>query len=123
MKLLSFFSALLFLAFSGVQLNDPDGIYWFIGYLILAILSVANGLGKVKPMINLVALVALVVGAISYGPGFYEFLTNQDGIAFSQGMQNDFPYIEEAREFGGLLISCLMVLLMWRGSVKAQATS
>lgn len=123
MKLLSFFSALLFLAFSGVQLNDPDGIYWFLGYLILAILAVANGLGKVKPVINLVALVALVAGAMSYAPGFYEFLTNEDGIAFSQGMQNDFPYIEEAREFGGLVISSLLVFLMWRGSGKNQATS
>lgn len=123
MKLLSFFFALLFLAFSGVQLNDPDGIYWFGGYLVLAVLSVANGLGKVKPTWNLVALVALIGGLLFYAPGFYEFLTNEDGIAFSQGMQNDYPYIEEAREFGGLVISSLLVLLMWRGSVKSQITS
>lgn len=123
MKLLSFFFALLFLAFSGVQLNDPDGIYWFLGYLVLAILAVANGFGKVKPVINLVALVALVGGLLFYAPGFYEFLTNEDGIAFSQGMQNDFPYIEEAREFGGLVISSLGVFLMWRGSLREQTTS
>ncbi len=122
MKLFSFVFALLFLAFSAVQLNDPDGTYWFIGYLGLAILSVANGLGKVKPTWNMIALVAIVAGMLFYAPGFYEFLTNQDGIAFSQGMQNDFPYIEEAREFGGLLISGICLLVMWRGS-KANRTT
>lgn len=123
MKLLSFVFALLFLAFSGVQLNDPDGIYWFIGYLGLAILSVANGLGKVKPTWNLIVLMALAAGMLFYAPGFYQFLTNQDGISFSQGMQNDFPYIEEAREFGGLLISGICVFVMWRGTVKGLSTS
>lgn len=123
MKFLAFVFALLFLAFSGVQLNDPDGIYWFLGYLVLAILSVTNGLGKAKPTWNLIALVALVAGVLFYVPGFYEFLTNQDGIAFSQGMQNDYPYIEEAREFGGLMISSLGMLLMWRASVKSQTSA
>lgn len=123
MKLLPFIFALLFLASSGVQLNDPDGVYWFIGYLVLAILSVANGLGKVKPTWNLIALISVVSVLIFYASGLYEFLTNEDGIGFSEGMQNDYPYIEEAREFGGLFISGLCVFLMWRISRKNQVTS
>lgn len=123
MKFLPFVFALLFLASSAVQLNDPDGIYWFLGYLVLAIISVANGLGKVNPTWNLIVLSVLGAGVLFYAPGFYEFLTNQDGIAFSQGMQNDYPYIEEAREFGGLLIASICMLLMWRWSAKNQASA
>lgn len=123
MKILSFFFALLFVACAVVQLNDPDGIYWVVGYLLLAVFSVASGLGKIKSSWHLIVVALLGIGLVYYGPGCYQFLTNDDGIAFSQGMQNNYPYIEEAREFGGLLISTILVLVMWRGAKLRETTS
>ncbi|MEM9986888.1 MAG: hypothetical protein AAF804_17480, partial [Bacteroidota bacterium] len=83
-------SALFVLAFLGKRLT------W-----------VAWGLGMV-----------LLAGMVIYGQGAWEFFTNEDGIGLSQGMQNDYPYIEQAREFGGLAISLLAVLglgFYWNG--------
>ena len=113
MRVTGFVFTAIFLAFTAVQYNDPDSVGWMVFYLLLAGLSLGTALGKVKPQLLVVAMVALAFGMGNYYEGAVEFFTNNDGIAFSQGMQNDFPYIEEAREFGGLTISFLGILGLW----------
>ncbi len=119
MRIFGFIFTAIFFSFAAVQYNDPDKWGWILFYLLLAGLSFGTALGKTKPSWLVMAMLALAFGMGNYFEGAAEFLTNGDGIAFSQGMQNDFPYIEEAREFGGLTISFLGMLGLWWLSVKA----
>lgn len=105
--------ALLFALFAFFQWNDPDSLPWILLYLSVAALFFAAFLGKRLTAVTLILGGIMLLGMLFYLPGAFEFLTNDDGIAFSQGMQNDYPYIEEAREFGGLTIAFLAVLGLW----------
>ena len=120
MKILGHIYTAIFLAFTAVQYNDPDGILWMGFYLMFAALSFAAARGRAQSNWLLAGSVVLLAGALWYAPGAFQFLTNQDGIAFSQGMQNDYPYIEEAREFGGLTIAFGGMAAMWWLSRKQQ---
>ena len=99
--------ALLYLSFALVQFNDPDGWIWIIGYGIAMVLAGLAVTGRYfqKPTMALLAVGVLLM--LYHAPGLFEFITNDDGISFSEGMSNDFQYIEKAREFGGLLIANL----------------
>ncbi|MEO0470402.1 MAG: transmembrane 220 family protein [Bacteroidota bacterium] len=106
-RILNILLALLYLSFALVQFNDPDGWIWIIGYGIAMVLA---GLAVTKRFFPKITLGLLVVGValmLYHAPGLFAFLTNDDGIRFSEGMSNDFQYIEKAREFGGLLIANL----------------
>ncbi|MDP5171121.1 MAG: transmembrane 220 family protein [Bacteroidia bacterium] len=120
MKILGYSFTVIFLAFTAVQYNDPDAAPWMLFYLLLAGLSLTAALGKAKSSWFVVAMIATAFGMGHYSEGVVEFLTNTDGITFSQGMQNDFMYIEQAREFGGLTISFLAMLAMWWRSASAS---
>ena len=115
MKYLNLLFALLFAVFTAVQYNDPDSLIWMILYGYLTVLFIMGFMGKfVKPAVW-VGLAICIIGAFIHVGGLYEFLTNHDGIGFSQGMSNEYPYIEKAREFGGLVIGGLaMWFLFWQ---------
>jgi len=104
--------ALLFALFASFQWNDPDSLPWIGVYLAVAGLFLGAFWGRRSLGITLGAVVLLLGGMAYYAGGAYEFITNEDGISFAQGMQNDYSYIEEAREFGGLTIAFLAVLFL-----------
>ena len=45
-------------------------------------------------------------------PGFQDFLSNDDGIGITETMSDEYDYIEEGREFGGVAISTIALLVM-----------
>ncbi|TAA47510.1 MULTISPECIES: transmembrane 220 family protein [Corallincola] len=103
--------ALVFLLFAVVQLNDPDGVIWFIGYAAISanFVAVALGYGKELPL-WLGAMLSLIVCAW-YSPSIIEYLFNSDGMGMTNGMSFSYPYIEETREAFGLLIAAIMQLI------------
>lgn len=113
MKPLAAVFTFLFALFAWFQLNDPDATAWVILYTALSLLSAFSDTGKIKRPL-LIALLFCGAGMLNYIPGFFSFLTNDDGISFSQGMSNQYPYIEQAREFGGLLISSVVMYVLYR---------
>ena len=120
MKFLYLFLAVLFAVFTGVQWNDPDAFWWMLFYGEISLLFGLAGMGRVvRPLILRIGLLTLVLG-LYFLPGAFQFLTNQDGIAFSEGMSNEYSYIEEAREFGGLLIAFLSLLGLWMGTKESN---
>ncbi|MDX1909288.1 MAG: transmembrane 220 family protein [Bacteroidia bacterium] len=113
MKPIRIVFTVIFALFAWFQLNDPDWIYWTALYVVLAVVASGTGFGK-DPKIAFTTLLFCVAGLLRYLPGFIQFLTNKDGIGFAEGMQNDYPYIEEAREFGGMVLSTLMTWVITR---------
>ena len=104
----------LFAISAYLQRNDPDPWKWMGMYAFLALLSLLSALGKPARWGILAGLVACAALAVEAWPGFQEFLSNDDGIGLTQTMSNDYEYIEEGREFGGVAIStaALLVLLL-----------
>lgn len=113
MKPLAAVFTLLFALFAWFQLNDPDATAWVILYTALAMLSAFSDQPSIKRPI-LIAILFCGAGMLNYLPGLIDFLGNDDGISFSQGMSNEHLYIEQAREFGGLLISTVVMYVLYR---------
>ncbi len=113
MKYLSIFFALMFMAFAALQVNDPDPILWILIYGVMAVVSVMAIFDYYnrKLMTGLTVLFAAYM--IILFPGVSEWLQQDNKSAlFDDVMKMEYPYIEESREFLGLLI-CLVVLALY----------
>src|SRR5687767_4389323 len=113
MRIFNFVLAVMFLVFAFLQVNDPDPLLWILIYGIMAVTCIlaAFGIYKMKFLVAIAVLFA-AYSAI-YFPGVLEWLGTQNkGDLFSEEMKASHPYIEEAREFLGLMI-CLAVLVFY----------
>ena len=123
MRILQLILSILFLLFAYFQFNDPDPLIWVSLYIIVAILLFLGFLGKYIRPLTLGLMALCVIGFILTFPGVFDYITNQDGYTIMEGMSNEKPYIEETREFGGLLIIFLALFFNFRQSGKAKQHS
>ncbi len=125
MRVVNFLLAVMFLLFAFLQVNDPDPLIWILIYGTMAVLSVM-AIFEFYPKRFLIALIVLFGGySAVYVPGVLEWLKQEDKSAlFDDVAKMEHWYIEEAREFMGLLI-CIGVLTFYcfrsRKVVKAVA--
>jgi len=112
MKVINFFLALLFLAFAFVQVNDPDPWLWILIYGNMAVLCVlAMFRMYFKIWIIVSGVLYLIYSAILF-PGALEWFRSPDkALLFDDLAKMQNLYIEETREFLGLMI-CLGVLIL-----------
>lgn len=112
MKVTNLILAAMFLLFAFVQINDPDPLLWIAIYGVMAVICVMAAFRSyIKPLLW-VLLAGFIVYMVILWPGFNEWLQQDDkGVLFDEGMKMQFAYVEESREFLGLLI-CLIVLLV-----------
>lgn len=120
-RILYGFFSLLFLSFAVAQYNDPDGMTWVLLYGGVTILFGFGAAGKFYKDLSLGMLLLVLLAALLHFPDFITFLTNDDGIGFSEGMSNTYPYIEKMREFGGLALTALCLAVLYFGSARKMA--
>lgn len=118
MKVLNLLLAVLFLLFAFVQINDPDPVLWIFIYGLMAVACILAAFGQYYPRIISVLLILYLAYSFFYIPGVIEWLGSEDkSMLFDDLAKMQYPYIEEAREFLGLFI-CMIVLVMhlltWR---------
>ncbi len=120
MRLLHFVFGALFGLSAYFQLNDPDALVWTSFYAFLALAAMLSGIFRPVKTLIWIGLGAWLILTMQSIPGAIEFATNKDGIGISQGMSNEYPYIEAMREFGGLLITMVWITigLLWRTKLK-----
>ena len=110
MKYLSIFFALMFMVFAGLQVNDPDPVLWILIYGVMAVLSVMGIFEYYNRKLMIGLAVMFLVYMVILFPGVAEWLQQENkSVLFDDVMKMEYPYIEESREFLGLLI-CLIVL-------------
>ena len=112
MKAVNLLLAAMFLVFAFVQINDPDPVVWIIIYGAMAVICVLAAF-RIYPR---VVMAALLVGYIIYSFFFYrgvvEWLAQDDkSVLFDDIAKMQYPYVEESREFLGLMI-CIIVLAL-----------
>ncbi len=110
MKIIHVVLALMFLSFAALQINDPDPLIWILIYLNMVVLSALAFLKRYyKPWIGITAGLYFIYAIILF-PGAMEWFHSPDrALLFDDLAKMQFPYIEETREFLGLVI-CLSVL-------------
>ena len=114
MKIVNILLAGMFLAFSYLQFNDPDPVVWILIYGAMAVeCMMAAFKFYVRPLLGIL-VIGYIVYCIILWPGVMDWLNSPDrSLLFDDLVKMQFPYIEETREFLGLLI-CLSVLgLHW----------
>ncbi len=110
MKILNFILALMFLAFAFVQINDPDPVLWILIYGNMAVLCVLAMFGMHFKIWIIVAAALYIVYAAILAPSAYVWFQSPDkALLFDDLAKMQNLYIEETREFLGLVI-CLAVL-------------
>jgi uncharacterized membrane protein len=113
MKFLSIFFAVMFIVFAALQVNDPDPVLWILIYGAMSVISVMAIFEYYNRKLIIGLSVLYVVYLVILLPGVSEWLKQDDkSVLFDEGMKMQHLYIEESREFLGLLI-CLLVLALY----------
>lgn len=114
MKIINLIFCVLFILFAALQYNDPDPYIWIPIYLYAAIFCWLASRNKFYPG-------AYIFGILVYlGYAAYLFFT-KDGVIdwveehhaenIAQSMKATKPWIEDTREFFGLLILVIVLLV------------
>ncbi len=111
LKLVASVFALTLFAFASLQLNDPDPIMWAGFYILCALVPLLLVFNIYYASLFWAALAACVAQLCVAGPGAFEYSRYMAQEALMQAMNPDKPYIEEAREFSGVLIALVCITL------------
>jgi ribose/xylose/arabinose/galactoside ABC-type transport system permease subunit len=112
MKIVNALLAVMFLIFAALQLNDPDPYLWipiYVAMVVVCIMAMFNSYNR-KAMIVLMIVYTLL--CIYYVPGVAEWLRQDDkSQLFDNIAKMEHPFIEESREFLGLLINMIVLVI------------
>ena len=123
MRIVNALLAILFMIFAFLQVNDPDPFLWIVIYGAMALVCVLAIFEVYFKKLLLALGIAFIAYCVILFPGVMEWLAQEDKSAlFSETMKMEYPYIEESREFLGLVI-CLIVIVFYlvRTSRKPNA--
>ncbi len=113
MKILHFTLAVLFLAFTIVQFNDPDPLLWILIYGAMVAVCLMAAFNMFYTKVMMVQSGLYLVYCILLWSGVSQWFASEDkAMLFDDLAKMQYPYIEESREFLGLAI-CLVVLSLY----------
>ena len=112
-KILTVVFGLVFIIFSLVQYNDPDPVGWILIYAAIALLCFLSVFGIYRKWIAYSVLAISAIWMITLFPSLWQWLRYEPADALIYGMSPDKMYIEESREFLGLLMgaSCIFYII------------
>ena len=117
MKTFNIVFAVLFVLFAALQYNDPDPYLWIPIYLYPAALCSLAVTGKYYPRLVLAGIVIFSAYALYkiFGQnGLLDWLTVHHAENIAGTMKATKPWIEESREFFGLAIIIIALLIQHR---------
>ena len=108
-KLIDLVLALVLLSFAAIQLNDPDPLFWVALYGVAALGPLITLFRPFSAPIFWTGVGYCLAGvALTLGGGV-EYLQFADEEPLMQAMSPDKPYIEQAREVIGALITLAII--------------
>jgi hypothetical protein len=124
MKTFNIIFTILFLISAGLQYNDPDPYVWMPIYLYGAILCLLAARRKFYPKAYLFGIVIFLIYALFLffdKSGVISWATEHHAENIAQSMKATRPWIEETREFFGLLILIFALAVNYFYSKKLSA--
>lgn len=118
MKVLNIVFVLVFILSAALQYNDPDPYLWIPIYLygaFLCYLAYKNKYNSSLYIIGLVFYIGYALYLFFDKQGVLSWANEHDAESITQTMKATKPWIEETREFGGLLIliTALVINMIW----------
>lgn len=112
---------LMFLAFAGFNMNDPDPLPWVLAYGSVAVVCGAAAMGRSDRRVSGGLCIVLAAWMLAMLPGSVDWLA-AGAPSITGQMKATEPHIEVMREVLGLLIAVLALLYItattpgWRPS-------
>jgi len=107
MKIFNIFFCFVFVVFAALQYNDPDPYVWVPIYLYAAVLCWLAFRNKFYPgayWLGIIVYAAYAVYKIFDRNGLLDWIEVHHAENIAETMKAEKPWIEESREFFGLLI-------------------
>lgn len=114
MKIFNVVFALLFVLFAALQWNDPDPYVWIPIYLFGAILCGIAATGKYYKgwyIFGIFAALAYAIYLFFEKDGVLSWMTDHHAENIAGSMKASTPWIEDTREFFGLFIIIIVLLV------------
>ena len=114
MKIFNIFFCIIFIIFAALQYNDPDPYIWIPIYGYAAVLC---GLAFKRKyylkayLVGIFIYLAYAVFLLFTHDGVIDWATQHHAESIVQTMKAEKPWIEDAREFGGLVILIVVLLI------------
>lgn len=114
MKIFNLVFCVIFVLFAALQYNDPDPYIWIPIYMYAAILCWLAFRGRYFPKAYLIGMAVYLAyaGYLFFAKdGVLEWATQHHAANIAETMKAEKPWIEETREFFGLLILIVVFLI------------
>ena len=114
LKLFNIFFCIVFILFAAVQYNDPDPYVWMPIYLYTAILCWLAFRNKYFPgayLLGIAVYAAYAIYKFFDQNGVWDWMTKHHATNIAGTMKAEQPWIEETREFFGLVILIVVLLI------------
>ncbi|MES2649076.1 MAG: transmembrane 220 family protein [Bacteroidota bacterium] len=114
MKIFNSIFIILFVLFAVLQYNDPDPYVWIPIYLFAAYLCWCSYRKNYKPQLFQIALVVFILYDLYLffdKTGVLNWAVQHQSESIVQTMKATKPWIEETREFFGLLIVIIVLII------------
>jgi Transmembrane family 220, helix len=114
MKIFNIFFCLVFILFAALQYNDPDPYVWMPIYLYTAALCWLAFRNKFYPVAYLAGITVYALYALYKvfdQNGLIDWMTKHHSENIAATMKAEKPWIEESREFFGLVILIGVLLI------------
>jgi len=122
-KISNLIFAIIFIAFAALQYNDPDPIVWASIYLYAVLLCIMAYRNKFNAGLYIFGISMYLIYAIYLffdKNGVINWATVHHGENIAATMKAEQPWIEETREFGGLLMLIIVLLLNYLKGKKLE---
>jgi hypothetical protein len=128
MKIFNIIFFFLFIVFAALQYNDPDPYIWMPIYLFGAYLCFRTIQKKYNPVLYIMGFAAYTL----YGlylffdkTGVIDWMREHHAENIAETMKAETPWVEETREFFGLviLIVVLIINMLWLKRNRAVSAS
>ena len=114
MKIFNLVFSLLFVLSAALQYNDPDPYIWMPIYIygaILCWLAFRNKYYQKAYLFGIIIYAAYAIGLFFWKNGVLDWATEHNAEDIAATMKAEKPWIEETREFFGLLLLILALLV------------
>ena len=114
LKLFNIFFCIVFILFAAVQYNDPDPYVWMPVYLYTAILCWLAFRNKYFPgayLLGIAVYAAYALYKFFDQNGVWDWMTKHHATNIAGTMKAEQPWVEETREFFGLVILIVVLLI------------
>ncbi|MBC7849652.1 MAG: transmembrane 220 family protein [Chitinophagaceae bacterium] len=121
MRITNLVFSIIFLLFAALQYNDPDPYIWIPIYSYAAVLCFLAFRGKYYPRAFFGGIVAFLIYAVFLfftNNGVLDWAQKHEAESLVQTMKAEKPWVEDTREFGGLLILIIVFSINYIFSKK-----